>query len=193
MIAPTLSEWLQIIEVIVLLATLIPMAIQVFLSRKAIEEAEKARKTSFMPRIKATLHFPAPTYAQLKMQNVGKGPAFDIEARIETAPKKDQRVWKQLVMTPDEHTIFFLPEGNFEKLAQEFDFVLINGRYKDIFGEEYEINEKIDLKEQLKELPKLRMVWQEEPLRKIGRELEEIKKGLGKIEERIRTATAKKE
>jgi len=45
-------------------------------------------------------------------------------------------------MTPDEHTIFFLPEGNFEKLAQEFDFVLINGRYKDIFGEEYEINEK---------------------------------------------------
>jgi hypothetical protein len=144
---------------------------------------EKARKAEFLPRIKATIHFAGPTFVELKAQNVGKGAAIDIDALIKTLPDGGSRKWQQPLMAPNECEFFFLPEGNFEKLAEKYDYVVVEGSFKDIFGETFPINEKIEFKEFLANIKELKKVWKEpEPLR----HLKEIRDKLGDIERTLR-------
>jgi len=175
----TLSELLLITETVIFSGALIASAVQNYLTRQTVKEMEETRKFQFMPRVKATLHFAGPTYVELKTQNVGKGPAMDINAVIKVG--EEQRSWKQEMMVPEETELFFLPEGDFKTLTEKFDFVVVKGSCKDIFGEQHKIDEKIDLKERLKDLPKLSMVWEEEPLRKIVRTLDRIETALRDI------------
>jgi len=181
----TSSDLLLIITTIIFLGTLIASIIQNYLTRQTVKEMERTRKLQFMPRIKATLHSAGPTYVELKTQNVGKGPALNIDAVIKTLPGQEKRHWKQKMMVPDESELFFLPEASLEKLAEKFDSVVIQGSCRDLFGEQHKIDEKIDLKERLKDLPKLKMVWEEDPLRKIARSLDDIKKTLRDIRIRL--------
>jgi len=158
-------------------------------NRQTIKEMEKARKAEFLPRIKATLHFAAPTFVNLKMQNVGKGAAVDIDALIKTQPESGTRKWRQPLMAPGECEFFFLPEkGEFEKLANKYDFIVIEGSYKDIFGEKHVLKEKIDLKSFLSNIIGLQKIWKEpEQLRclkildKIEKILQDLVKEIGKI------------
>lgn len=165
--------WASVIVTIVLVIINICIIWQ---NQRVIKEMEKARKAEFLPRIKATIHFAGPTFVELKAQNVGKGPALDIDAIIKTMPKEKPRRWQQPLMASDECEFFFLPEGDFEELAQKYDCVMLEGSFTDIFGERYTINEKIELKKFLAHIKELEKVWKEpEPL-----------KYLKKIEDKLR-------
>lgn len=182
----TFSDWLLLVETVIFSGALIASVIQNYFTRQTVKEMEKTRKLQFMPRIKATLHFAGPASVQLKIQNVGKGPALDIDAVIKTLPGEEQRLWKQEMMVPDEFELFFLPEAGLEKLAEKFDSIVVQGSCKDLFGKQHKIDDKIDLKERLKDLPKLKMVWQEDPIRKIARRLDDIKGSLRDIRSHLR-------
>jgi len=163
----------------------------IYHNRRVLKEMIEARKAEFFPRLKATLNFEAPTFVDLKIQNIGKGPATDIEGRISITPGENIREWKQLLMAPGESEFFLITKDPIDKLIEKYEYVIIKCKYKDIFGEEYHITEKIYLKKYLKDLEILKKLWKESELEKnigylkkldvISDEIKEIRNCLQKL------------
>lgn len=162
-----------------------------WVSRQTVKEMQKARKVEFIPRIKASFHWAGPAFLELKAENVGKGPGFNIDAAIETIPKEEPRKWEQSVMVAGEHVLFFLPEGDLDALVKKYDLVSLRGSFKDIFGEDHEMNEELDVKE-LEKMRELKMVWREDPLRRIERHLNDIRKELRHLSNRLNIVIRRK-
>lgn len=118
------------------------------------------------------------------LANIGKGPALNANAKIESVSKdgsREARRWEGSLW-PNERITLLLTDGDIEKLAKNGVEVEINGVYKDIFDQEYQIYEKIDIGKYTDIARYLEQVY-EEPielfLKEIRDSLEEIRGILG--------------
>ena len=166
--------WASVIVTTILVAINAYYAWQV---RQTIYEMEKARKAEFLPHVRAELSWLGPIFLVLELTNFGRGPAVDINAQITFLPSKEERPWCQSIMSPGESIRIFLPEGNIEKVCKSSAQILVKGKYKDIFGQSFEINDTIDTAEFIKQAKQLKQLLE----RDVPRLIESIKNELAKI------------
>ena len=108
-ISDTSVLWASVLSTIVLVVI---NALYVWQNRLTVQEMEKARKTEFMPHLRAEISWLGPIFLVLKVSNFGKGPATNIEAEIEFLPSKQKRKWKDSIFAPNETMRILLPDGN---------------------------------------------------------------------------------
>jgi len=170
--------WASVLVTIVLVGI---NAYYAWQTRQTIGEMEKARKAEFMPHIKASLIFLGPVYLTLKLTNVGKGPAMNVDARIVFLPSKETRPWEQRIISPNEFMHILLPDGNIKRVCRKSAQIELRGTYNDIFGQSFEIKEVIDTNEFIEKSKELKPFLEPDfpPL------LKQIKDELGKIRSAI--------
>lgn len=178
--------WVSVLVTVVLVGINAFYAIQM---RQTINEMEKARKTEFMPNIRAELTFLGPVFLLLRMANVGKGPAIDVKAEISFSPSNETRLWEQGTMSPDESIRIFLPDGSLDRVCETAARIMVKGDYMDIFGQKFRIDKEIDTKEFIENMKQLRQIIEPDVsriLRQINDELRELKIAVRDIERNLR-------
>jgi len=145
--------------------------------RQTICEMEKARKAEFLPHVRAKLSWLGPVFLVLELTNFGRGPAANIDVQITFLPSKEERFWSQTIMSPGESIRIFLPEGNIDKVCESSAQISVKGKYEDIFGQTFEINDVIDTVEFINQTKQLRQLLEKD----VPRLIESIKNELAKI------------
>ena len=145
---------------------------------KQVEDSFKEiMKRAYQPVIKASLRPVGPLFVELEIVNVGKGAATNVGLTFSVKPGKFKKAWYHPLLVAGQSEYLFLPEGNLEKLAKQSDVIEVKGEYQDVFGETYEIDEKLDIKRIHKGWYKAGMV--------LKKSLEDRIDGLSKHVERI--------
>jgi hypothetical protein len=121
--------------------------------RQTITEMRKARMAEFVPHIRADLGFFGIIPA-VKITNFGKGPAIDVKMRITYFPSKQERLWEQTAMSPNESTHFMLPGEIMREILERASQVVVHGEYKDIFDKVYKIEDEMNVKEFIEQTEK---------------------------------------
>lgn len=145
--------------------------------RQTICEMEKARKAEFLPHVRAELSWLGPVFLVLELTNFGRGPAVNINAQITFLPANEKRLWSQSIMSPSESIRIFLPEGNIDKVCESSAQILVEGKYRDIFGQIFEIKDSIDTMEFINQAKQLHQLAEKD----VPRLIENIKDELAKI------------
>lgn len=171
--------WASVLVTIVLV---IINAFYLMQTRQTNKTMEKARKTDFLPHVRAELSFLGPVFLILKATNFGKGPATDIRAEITFLPLNEKRVWQQAIMSPNEFIRILLPDGSLAKILERSAEIIVKGEYKDVFGQTFPINERIDVKEFIDETTQLQPLLE----KNLASLVEDIKKKLEGIEDKLR-------
>jgi hypothetical protein len=121
----------------------------IFQNNKIIEEMRQARKTQFLPHIKANLARVAPTYFPLELMNVGAGAAVDVDVRIIFVGREEgtDRViqWAHPMFAPGMRERFLIEPLDFEEFAKRYARIVVRGTCRNVFGEECPIHDEIDL------------------------------------------------
>jgi len=129
-----------------------------------VNQMKESRKIELRPKVKVFLHMAAITYATLKIQNVGRGPALGIDLQI--ILKKDQNIVetrsvKSKIMLALEDAELILPDGLINNLLQSITSIEVKGSYTDTFGEKIEEQETISVKEFVDNVKNARFLWRE--------------------------------
>jgi len=150
--------------------------------RQTISEMEKARKADFIPHIRAELTWLGPVFLLLKFTNFGKGPATEINVEAIFEPSNEKKLWQESIMAPNEYIRIFLPDGKIDNVCRASAIVTVKGEYKDIFGKQFKINEKIDTKDFIDEAKQLVQLIEPD----LNREVKNIKEGIKDLTKEIR-------
>ena len=175
--------WATVILTCVLVVVNIYYAWQ---NRRTISEMEIARKTEFLPHLRAELMFLGPVYLLLKLTNFGKGPAIDIQAEIVFQPSEEKRMWEQSIMSPNEVIRILLPDGNINRVCMQSAIIVVNGEYKDVFGQIFEIDEKIDTDDFIEKAKQLKPIIESnivEEIKGINKEIADIRREIQRTRE----------
>jgi hypothetical protein len=178
--------WTSVLAIIVLVAI---NAFYLWQNRQVIREMEKARKAESMPHVRTELFFLGPIYVMLRMTNFGKGPAMNVKAQITFLPSGNKRLWEQTIMSPKEFIRILLPDGNINRILEQSAKIIVDGEYKDIFGETFKIHDEIDAKEFIDRATELQPVLEKdltETVYGVKKEIEDIKTVLKDIERSVR-------
>jgi hypothetical protein len=127
-----------------------------------VVELQDSRKTEFMPHVRIFLYMAQITIASLKIQNVGKGPAFDVDLKVtfkKSGAVVDERPFKPKVMVSQEDFELILPEMQLDKMLNSFTHVQIVGNYLDVFKTQFKVDESIDVKEFVENVGKAHILW----------------------------------
>lgn len=167
-------------------------------TKKSVIAIEESTKAQFKPFLKASIFHMGPEDIAIKISNVGKGSAERIKiifsATIEGSVVK--RTWEQELMSPNEFQTFFIPKNdtqteNHIKFFEPSTIILtVTWECKDILGEDHGGRTSINLTEYVKQLPATIAIYQEDPLKKISREIENIKEIFVKIEHHLKNKMA---
>jgi hypothetical protein len=144
-------------------------------TRKTVKIMEEALRAEFRPHLNASLERVGPTAVELSLKNLGKGPAIDCNVQISMEPSGELRRWYNPLLAPGDSETFQLEPYQLNELAEKYDSITICGKYKDIFGESYEVDEKIDLKEIRKTWYESRIILREPLERKMDEIIRELK------------------
>ena len=121
-----------------------------------LREMRKARKAEVRPYIKAALEFynESESTIVLKIQNVGKGPAIDVNVEYALKSFEDGKsLWRYPLLSPGELKKVYIPElkeeqSNMLKRAiEKYKEINVKICYKDVFNEVHEEILSINLKE----------------------------------------------
>jgi len=121
-------------------------------TKKTVEQMEKARRQQVLPVLKASLIFPGPAIIYLRIQNIGLGPAININATIKIEPGSHSHEWLAPILNKDEYRKFLLPLSSFEEILATYERIIITGSFGDIFGTKHQIIENLDVKKLLNSL-----------------------------------------
>lgn len=125
-------------------------------TRTTNKEMEKARKADFLPIIRVQLAF-TPALV-LRVSNVGKGPALNIDIEITYSPDCKRR-WLEPSFAEKETLRILLPGLVFPKqLPEIFPEIRVAGAYEDVFEQKYLINEIINTKQFIDETAALQPI-----------------------------------
>ncbi|MEM3714185.1 MAG: hypothetical protein QXF82_04475 [Nitrososphaeria archaeon] len=174
--------WASVFVTMILVAINAYYAWQV---RQTICEMEKARKAEFLPHVRVKLSWLGPVFLVLELTNFGRGPVVDINAQITFLPSNEKRLLEQSIMSPGESIRISLPEGNVDKVGTLSAQIQVEGKYRDIFGQTFQINEVIDTMKFIKQAEQLHQLAEKDVpmlIENIKSELEKIGKTLDKIE-----------
>lgn len=171
--------WVSVFVTVILVVINICYAWQ---TRQTIVEMERARKAEFLPYIKTRLDFLGPKFLILRMTNVGKGPAMDIDATVSFSPSNEVRYWKQNMMSPDEFHRILLPDGNIDTVCEKAQKITMKGNYRDILGQAFYIDEEINTREFIGEIQQLPQLIEPD----LGRLVSDIKDELRSLTSEMR-------
>jgi hypothetical protein len=171
--------WASVLVTIVLVVI---NAFYLMQTRQTIKAMEKARKTDFLPHVRAELSFLGPVFLILKATNFGKGPATNVKAEITFLPSNEKRVWQQAIMSPNEFIRILLPDGSLARVLERSAEITVKGEYEDVFGQTFPTNERIDVKEFIDEATQLQPLLEKD----LASLVEDIKKKLEGIEGELR-------
>lgn len=150
-----------------------------------LREQRKARRETFKPRLYAKLDYHQPVIPYIKVTNVGKGSALDVDIKITTEPKNDEISWHTKFLEPNEYQCFMLKEVSIFRMSEKYNKIILNTNYHDIYENSKIISQDIiiDLKKEKKNIENKSVVgqWVTNDLQKIGDELGRINRELLKI------------
>ena len=113
--------------------------IYVFQNQNMIKEMTTARKFEFMPHINFSFKHIDTNLVIFLLKNTGKGPAINVD--VSYGFNNSFQNWVHPLILSGETYTFLMHNP---KLDEDF---IAKGAYKDIFGQEYDINETTNLKE----------------------------------------------
>lgn len=119
-------------------------------TKDLVIETRKTREYEILPIIKASFSYIGPIYVALKLDNVGRGNAIDIDAKIHFEPTSimAEREWKERVLVAGSHRDFMLRDyGHIDKLALYISTITVTGKFKDTLGVIHSFEEKIGTQE----------------------------------------------
>ena len=166
-------------------AMVLATAIMAWKTRDLANETFKIRMAEYEPIIKANLRWIGPIAVSLRVQNVGKGVAKDVEIEIKEIPAKGTpRKSLQPLIAPGSSATLFLEPSYFEQLSKQFDKITVAGRCKDVLGNIHLINDIIDLREleaSIKHAPQMYELTLEDRIREVNKTLESIDRRIGTL------------
>lgn len=134
--------WVSVL--VSILALIVANIVGLVQTRVTTKEMEKARKADFLPIIRVQLAW-TPALV-LRVSNVGKGPALNIDAEITYAPDSKRR-WLESSFAEKETSRFILPHCTLPlKFPDYVPEIKVTGN-EDVFGQKYPITEVINTKQ----------------------------------------------
>lgn len=147
-------------------------------------ETRKARLADYEPVIKAGLGWIGPIAVSLKIQNVGRGVAKNIQLDIQQLPEKGSpRRWVSPILPPSEFARLPLEPIYFKELAAAFDRITLKGECVDALGRPHVIEDAIDLKEIQKAIEISPQMLEYTLDERVGEIDKSLKEGLRSLEE----------
>jgi len=123
---------------------------------RAVSETQKARRIEILPRLKLTIVPSGPNHILMRIVNIGKGAAMDVEVthRLEGL-ENAERSWNVPLLMPGKYLEFPIPTGK-DSYETSMDFFTKESRklgmeagYSDILGLERKIKDEINVKEMI--------------------------------------------
>jgi hypothetical protein len=115
-----------------------------------VGELTKTRELSVMPRLALDFLRLGPAVVDVLVQNVGTGPALDIDVRLIFEPRPEAQVergelhWRRSLLAPGD-SVDFKPPGdlgfNIQRLPEEYQDIRLKGRMTDATGKGHEVDE----------------------------------------------------
>jgi hypothetical protein len=123
-----------------------------------VEEMRAARAASFLPKIGVDLQIAGIDHPQLRITNVGVGPAIDVDLTLACEPHQAGaayvRTWRAPLLVPGESRLFDAatvdyPETDgtqmrMDEFGAAFAHVTVTGHMRDAFGTTHEVDEVIE-------------------------------------------------
>jgi hypothetical protein len=177
-------------------------------TRNTVEAVKSSAEIGVRPFLKGSMRARGPGSLRLQIENIGKGPANNvhIEYRTESASRVSlsnpqpsildttPRNWSSEVIMSNEIEQFFLTGPN-KNIVYSFDYfhnspttIFITGSYSDILGNQYFINQQIDVTAYTHEQEKIFHILKKDPLNDIASSIKEIERVVKSRDTRERTA-----
>ena len=186
-ILPYLSQYSNLILIAI-------TAIYATLTWMMLKEMREARKAELRPYIKASLDLTVSNTVFLKIQNIGKGTAIDINAEFSLEPSENAKAkWQYRLLNQSESKRFFPPDPDkkykLDALIEKYEKVIVKITYRDIFKEEHKEILSNNLKEFKEGLFGSRMILDtsmKKDIEDIKKYIEETSKNLKEISNQIK-------
>ena len=169
-----------------------------FQNRRMVVEMVAQRKQSVRPHLVLELYWVGALNVDIRLRNVGQGPAMDVNARLEFVPLGGGdpvvRLFEVSVLEVGRYHDFFPPNNaTAENLANNYESVRLSGQTTDVYGDPISVADAVtDLRSWWQHASQAQVglnrpveQLQVEALREIGNQLERLSTDL-------RRATAEK-
>lgn len=143
---------LAVVNAVAVLLLVVITGYYAFQTREMVEEMREARRAPLLPKLVLDLSFLGGIYGVVTVQNVGPGPALDVDMVVqfehaEKGGKAEERAWRDHLMVPGEaHSFHFNdPPGATEpnEWMDIYPFVSLKGHAYDALGGRHEISQRI--------------------------------------------------
>jgi hypothetical protein len=119
-----------------------------FQNRKMVVEMVAQRKHSVRPHLVLELYWIGPLHVDIRLRNVGQGPAMDVSVRLEFVPfgsgHPDVRLFEVSVLEVGRYHDFFPPNNaSAENLANRYESIRVSGRSADVYGDPVSVADAI--------------------------------------------------
>jgi hypothetical protein len=155
-------------------------------TKQMVKEMRSARLLSLLPKLVLDIKMIGPTYGDVVVRNVGPGAAIDADLTITFAESeaagREEREWLAHVIAPGEDHEFLPTQGigSMDELVAKHPTIALTGTVRDALNQTHEVNERIDVAEAWARVESAHVRWEEGSDRKVVRELEKIRKELGR-------------
>jgi hypothetical protein len=150
-------------------------------TKRTVDSLEKSTKYQFLPYIKLYLGMLGPQDLDLRIKNVGKGPAKDLDIQFHIKEKGEvKRTWRQQLLVPSDFISILVPnmeskeETGIEYFENNQTTIIVSAAYRDVFDKAWSNEETIDITAYVMQFKKTRSLFREEPLERIARNVEGI-------------------
>lgn len=187
------GDQLLTLAIVLLTAALVAItAYYAYQTRQMVVEMKAARSVQILPRLVPTIEYIAPDAGLIRFQNVGPGPALNVNVTMYLEPGHGQeRRLTQAVIAPGEgHS--FMPRIeetatlSLESLMADYNLLCLAGTFDDAMGAHHQVDECFDIRESKELLYSARRIIPDNWPRTSAKELEKIRRTLEKIAERSR-------
>lgn len=172
-------------------------------TKNTVDVLKRTAELSVRPHLKGTFQQIGPVAGDLKIQNVGNGPANRIELSYWIDSKDEtKRNWTKPLLMPNDSDEFFIPKNENQPAFDNVYFednqttIRITGKYFDILDNEYKIDDSIDVTAYVKQWKKTSVRYKESPEQEISKSIEKIARSvddLGREVTKIRHGLERKE
>lgn len=135
-----------------LFALLATIALAVFTYRLWMET-----RAARQPHMVASLDWFPPSHVELRLTNAGAGPALSVDLAFQPEGGETRR-WSEPVVTPnDGYNVHWLSRQEEEAgrgidyIAERHPTMRVSGKYRDVLGAEYAIDQMLDVRTQWEE------------------------------------------
>ncbi len=143
-----------------------------------VSEMRRARGVSVLPRLALSFNYMGPNVVFVVVRNEGLGPAFDVNATLTYEPDAVTNRWQTPVMAPGQSHRFFPKAKDGTSSLGQYDRLLLKADYLDALGASHSISEERHPKVYWESMVDSRMLYDEDALTEIKREIEKIRKAV---------------